>query len=113
MEIVAAHGGGYLSVYNQQGYFEAGWPQKPAGSELRGVSASDLDRDGFPEIIATGAVSSKVNTWVYDHGGNLRPGWPQLSNGSGYAWGVYNDNAAAGDLDGDGVGEVVVPSDVH
>jgi hypothetical protein len=113
LEIVTAHGGGYLSVYNQQGYFEAGWPQKPAGSELRGVSASDLDRDGFPEIIATGAVSSKVNTWVYDHGGNLRPGWPQLSNGSGYAWGVYNDNAAAGDLDGDGVGEVVVPSDVH
>jgi hypothetical protein len=113
LEIVTAHGGGYLSVYNQQGYFEAGWPQKPAGSELRGVSVSDLDRDGFPEIIATGAVSSKVNTWVYDHGGNLRPGWPQLSNESGYAWGVYNDNAAAGDLDGDGVGEIVVPSDVH
>jgi hypothetical protein len=113
LEIVTAHGGGYLSVYNQQGYFEAGWPQRPAGGELRGVSVSDLDRDGFPEIIATGAVSSKVNTWVYDHGGNLRPGWPQLSNDSGYAWGVYNDNAAAGDLDGDGVGEIVVPSDVH
>jgi hypothetical protein len=113
LEIVTAHGGGYLSVYNQQGYFEAGWPQKPAGGELRGVSVSDLDRDGFPEIIATGAVSSKVNTWVFDHAGNLRPGWPQLSDNSGYAWGIYNDNAAAGDLDGDGVGEIVVPSDVH
>lgn len=29
------------------------------------------------------------------------------------AGGVYNDNAAAGDLDGDGRSEIVVPSDVH
>jgi hypothetical protein len=26
---------------------------------------------------------------------------------------VFNDNAAVGDLDGDGIGEIVVPSDVH
>jgi hypothetical protein len=112
-EIVSAHGGGYISVYNQQGYFEAGWPRKPVDNELRGVSVSDLDRDGSLEIIATGAVSSKVNTWVFEPSGSLRPGWPQLSNDSGYAWGVYNDNAAAGDLDGDWLGEIVVPSDVH
>lgn len=112
-EIVTAHGAGYLSVYDQQGYFENGWPKKPADNELRGLSVSDLDRDGSLEIIATGAVSSKVNTWVYEPNGSLRPGWPQLSNDSGYAWGIYNDNAAAGDLDGDGMGELVVPSDVH
>lgn len=113
-EIVTAHGGGYLSVYEQNGYFAAGWPQQPTGGlELRGLSVSDLDGDGTLEIITTGAVYGKVNTWVYEHDGKLRPGWPQLSDESGYAYGVFNANAAVGDLDGDGSGELVVPSDVH
>ena len=112
-EIVTAHGGGWVSVYNSQGYFEPGWPQHPIPNELRGLSVADLDADGDLEIILTGALGSAVNTWVYEHNGTLRPGWPQLNNSSGYAWGVYNDNAAAGDLDGDGTGEIIVPSDVH
>ena len=114
VEIVTAHGGGYLSVYERDGYFAAGWPkQLTGGLELRGLSVSDLDLDGTLEIIATGAVYDKLNTWVYEHDGTLRPGWPQLSNDSGYAYGIFNDNAAVGDLDGDGFGELVVPSDVH
>jgi hypothetical protein len=112
-EIVAAHGGGYLSVYNRQGYFESGWPQRPATSELRGLALSDLDSDGTLEIIASAAIGSRTNTWVFEHNGALRSGWPQLNNDTGYAWGVYNANASAGDLDGDGAGEVVAPSDVH
>ena len=40
--------------------------------------------------------------------------WPQVNDDSGYAWGVYNANAAAGDLRPDIPGlELVVPSDVH
>jgi hypothetical protein len=114
VEIVTAHGGGYVSVYERDGYFAPGWPQQPTGGlELRGLSVSDLDKDGTLEIIVTGAVYGKVNTWVYEHDGGLRPGWPQLGNDSGYAYGVFNDNAAIGDLDGDGFGELVVPSDVH
>ncbi|MCK4898986.1 MAG: VCBS repeat-containing protein, partial [Anaerolineales bacterium] len=112
-EIVSAHSGGYVSVYNQQGYFESGWPQRPTDRELRGLSVYDLDNDGTLEIVVTGAVYNKTNTWVFEHDGALRPGWPQLTNESGYAYGVFNDNAAIGDLDGDGVGEVVIPSDVH
>jgi uncharacterized repeat protein (TIGR01451 family) len=73
----------------------------------------DLDGDGTLEIVVTAAVRSRTNTWVYEHDGTLRAGWPQLSNDSGYAWGVFNDNAALGDIDGDGAGEIVVPSDVH
>jgi hypothetical protein len=114
MEIVTAHGGGYVSVYDLNGYFATGWPQQPTGGlEVRGLSVSDLDNDGTLEIIATGAVYGKVNTWVYEHDGQLRPGWPQLGNDSGYAYGIFNDNAAVGDLDGDGFSELVVPSDVH
>ncbi len=90
VEIVTAHGGGWVSVYTAQGYFEPGWPVQATGGELRGLSVSDLDGDGSMEIIVTGAVPSVVNTWVYEANGTLRSGWPQLSNATGYAWGVYN-----------------------
>lgn len=113
IEIVTAHSGGWVSVYNAQGYFEPGWPKRPTTSELRGLLVSDLEGDGLLEIIVTGALGSKVNTWVYGANGSLRPGWPQLSNASGYAWGVFNANAAAGDINNDGQNEIIVPSDVH
>ena len=112
-EFITAHGGGYVAVYKLNGYFAPGWPQRPTGNELRGLSISDLDNDGTLEIIVTGAVYGKVNTWVYEHDGQLRSGWPQLTNDSGYAYGIFNDNSAVGDIDGDGFGELVIPSDVH
>jgi uncharacterized repeat protein (TIGR01451 family) len=115
-EIVTAHSGGWVSVYNAQGFFEPGepgWPQHPTSNELRGLSVSDLNSDGLQEIITTAAIGSQLNTWVFQVNGSLLPGWPQLSNDSGYAWGVYNANASAGDLDSDGTNEIVVPSDVH
>ena len=60
----------------------------------------DLDSDGTMEIVVTGAIGSSTNTWVLEHEGSLRPGWPRVGGGSGYAWGVYNDNAAIADLRG-------------
>ena len=112
-EIVTAHSGGWVSVYNAQGYFEPGWPKHPTSNELRGLLVSDLDGDNLLEVIVTGAVYGKVNTWVFEPNGSLRPGWPQLSNDSGYAYGVFNANGSAGNLDGDAANEIVVPSDVH
>lgn len=112
-EIITAHSGGYVSVYDNQGYFKSGWPKRPITNELRGLVVNDIDRDGTAEIIVTGATYNAINTWIYEHDGTLRPGWPQLSNDSGYAHGVFNDNASAGDIDGDGVAEIIVPSDVH
>jgi hypothetical protein len=110
-EIVIAQGGGYVSVFDQAG--NPVWSRQPTPNELRGLSVYDLDRDGKLEVIVTGAVYGQVNTWVYSWDGQLRTGWPQLSNDSGYAYGVFNSNAAVADLDGDGQGEMVVPSDVH
>ena len=112
LEIVTAHSGGYVSVYDHQGYFQSGWPQRPASNELRGLSVYDLDNNGSMEIIVTAASYSGTNTWVLSPQGQLRSGWPQL-NGTGSAYGVFNDNAAIGDLDNDGLGELVIPSDVH
>jgi len=110
-EIVTAQGSGYLNVLDHTGNIL--WTRQPASNELRGLSVFDLDDDGTLEIIVTGAVYGKVNTWVYEHDGTLRAGWPQLNDDSGYAYGIFNDNAAIGDIDGDGIGEIVVPSDVH
>jgi hypothetical protein len=111
LEVVTGQGGGYLNVYDHAGNLV--WSRQPASSELRGLSAYDLEGDGTLELIVTAAVGSKTNTWVLSHQGDTLPGWPQLNNDSGYAWGVFNDNAAIGDMDGDGVPEIVVPSDVH
>ena len=111
LEIVTAQGGGHLNVLDHAG--DLVWTRQPVSNELRGLSVYDLDGDGTMEIVVTAAVGSRTNTWVYEHDGRLRTGWPQLSNDSGYAYGVFNDNAALGDLDGDGHGEIVVPSDVH
>src|SRR4029450_6686526 len=51
-EIVTAHGGGVVSVYDRSGYFKPGWPQQPTpGNELRSLAVYDLDADGNLEIL--------------------------------------------------------------
>ena len=111
LEIVTAHSGGCVSVYNHEGYFEPGWPKYPATNELRSLAVADLDGNGDMEIVVGQAKLDRVNTWVFEHTGALRSGWPQLSNDEGSAAGLYNDNICLGDLDGDGKLEIVVPSD--
>jgi hypothetical protein len=110
-EMVIAQGGGYVTVLDHAG--QTVWSRRPTSSELRGLSVYDLDGDGQLEIMVTGAVGSQTNTWVYTSAGDLRPGWPQLDNNSGYAYGVFNSNAAVHDLHKDGQGALIVPSDVH
>ena len=116
LEIVTAHSGGWVSVYNSNGYFLPGWPKQPTlGYELRSLAVDDLDHDGDLEIIV--ASTRPDNQWyVYEHTGALRPGWPQHSpdsSANGYAAGCFNENIAAGDIDGDGRSEIIGPSDVH
>jgi hypothetical protein len=113
-EIVIAQSGGYVTVYTLAGAVK--WQRRPTTYELRGLLVADLDGNGSTlEVVVTGALGSQTNTWVYDSSGTLRPGWPELTgSGKGYAWGVYNANAAAGNLDAtDAKLELVVPSDVH
>ncbi len=116
MEIVTAHSGGWVGVYNHDGYFYPGWPKQPTpGSELRSLAVDDVDRNGDLEVIVASTRSD--NQWfVYEHTGAVRSGWPQHfpdSSGNGYAAGCYNENVAAGDIDGDGRSEIIGPSDVH
>ncbi len=115
-EIVIAQSGPYVSAYRLDGTLK--WQNQPSGAsgEYRGLLVSDLDNNGGPlEVIVTRASGSETNTWVLNSSGNSIGGkWPQMSDETGYAWGVYNVNAAAGDLRPDIPGlELVVPSDVH
>lgn len=131
-DIVAGHGsstgGGMVAVYDHNGYYKPGWPQSlPA--EVYSIEVYDLDGDGTMEIAAGIGIEDGTNVYVYEHDGSLRPGWPQLSAANdgqkspalesnptapslGFAWGVFNDNIAIGDIDADSIPEIIVPSDM-
>jgi len=114
-EIVVAQSGGYVSAYRLNGSLK--WQQRPSGGtgEFRGLLVADLDGDNSPlEVIVTRAYTSSTNTWVLDASGAVKSGWPQVAGSTpGYAWGVYNANAAAGNLTGGAALELIIPSDVH
>ena len=70
----------WVSVYNLNGRFEAGWPKQPSSNELRGLLVADLDGNNSNlEVVVTAAIGSKTSTWVLESNGSTRAGWPQLS----------------------------------
>ncbi len=109
-EIVAASGG-QIIVRDYKG--DTLWTKQIITNELRGAAAADLDGSGKLRLVATAAQSDSINTWVYSYDGTIMPGWPQRSKTKGYSAGVYNDNAAIGNLTGGPTPDIVVPSDVH
>ena len=123
LEIIIAYGNGSISVLNNQGYFESGWPQQPTTSSIRSLALADLDGDGKTEVIVGAGVASAVSVWAYHSNGSLVSGWPQLDpsqqagsnyevkTGNAYSYGVFGDGICTGDIDGDGLPEVIVPTD--
>jgi uncharacterized repeat protein (TIGR01451 family) len=114
LEIITGHGYGYVRVLDHSGNLI--WLRQPTPDhELRSLAVYDLEGDSKLEILVSAAISSNTNQWyVYQSNGNLRTGWPQLASGApGDAAGCYNENIGVADLDGDGRGEIIGPSDVH
>ncbi len=114
-EIITAHGQGLISVLSADGYFMPGWPQTPVDASARSVVVADLDNDGFMEIIVGYGVGGRKSVYVFNHDGKVRSGWPQLQGENGdrsWMYGVFMDSIEAADLDGDGLKEVIIPSDL-
>lgn len=105
-----------LSLLDDAGAPLLAQPLQPfAAAEMRSLAVADLDADGSREILTARASGGSEGTWtVLGASGTVRPGWPRRELGDpGYAWGAYNQNLAAGDLDGDGDLEIAASSDVH
>lgn len=113
-EIIVGRSGDQLSVYNTAGSLL--WSRSPFGNgEIRSLAVADLESDGKLEIIvgrASGGETKQIS--VYEPDGSVRSGWPARRDGEpGYGWGMYNQNIAVGDLDGDGYKEIIGPTDTH
>jgi len=114
LEIIVGRSNDQLTVYDLHGNII--WSRHPFGSgEVRTLATADIDSDGEYEIIvgrASGGSTKQLS--VYEADGSLRLGWPARRDGEpGYGWGMYNQNVAAADMDGDGFAEIIGPTDTH
>jgi hypothetical protein len=114
LEIIVGRSGDQLTVYNTAGGII--WTRNPFGSgEIRSLAVADLENDGKLEILvgrASGGSTKQIS--VYEPDGSVRSGWPARRDGEpGYGWGMYNQNIAAGDVNGDNLKEVIGPTDTH
>jgi len=123
-EIVTAHTNGYICAYDKSGYFLPGFPTRPEDpiqgqektDQIESLSVYDLDNNGDLEIIIGWGYPNQVNTCVLEHDGTVRSGWPQYTHeipDNGNARGIFNANIAVGDMDKDGYGEIISPSDTN
>lgn len=114
LDIVVGRSGDLLTVYTASGAER--WSRSPFGlGELRTLAVADLDQDGSTEIVVGRAGDGSTRqVSVYEPNGNLRPGWPaRRDNDAGYGWGMFNQNVAVADMTGDGIAEIMAPTDTH
>ena len=102
-------GGGFIHVFDSATATELpGWPRTlsiKASPISPGPALADFDGDGKLDIVVAhngGTAEELSRVRVYDHAGNLRPGWPQL---------VGNLNSESSpivaDFSGDGLPDIV------
>lgn len=114
LEVIVGRGGDLLTVYSNTG--ATLWSANPFGKgEIRTLAVDDLEGDGQLEIIVGRAGSGETKQLsVYAPNGSVRAGWPARRDGeAGYGWGMYNQNVAIADMNGDGLKEIFGPTDTH
>jgi hypothetical protein len=103
-----------LCLYDGRGNVMQGWPKRFGDYEVRSIAAADVNGDGKIEILVNKTYVGPV-TRVYRYDGTTLPNWPQVSASCNpppsaeacWDFGGYNQNIGAGDLDGDGVDDVI------
>ena len=114
LESAVGRGADQLTLYSASGTVL--WARNPfGGGEVRSLAAADIDGNGDLEIVVGRASSGGTRqVSVYEHNGTLRSGWPARHVGEpGFGAGMYNENLAVADLDGDGQTEIYAPTDTH
>ena len=112
--IVVGRSGPSVTAYNLDGSVR--WSATPfAGGEVRSLALADLDHDGRLSVVvgdAASVASNQVNVLMPN--GHVRAGWPARRPADpGYGAGMYNENLAVADMDGDGFPEIFAPTDTH
>lgn len=100
-----------VAVYDHTGEFVPGWPVAFGDTEIRSIAAADVDGDGQHEILVTKQADGPA-TNVLELDGSTASGWPQVGEctapaGDCIDYGGFNQNIGAGDLDGDGIMDVI------
>jgi hypothetical protein len=114
LEVIVGRSSDQLTVYDRFG--TPIWTRNPFGlGEVRTLAVADLDSNGQQEIVVGRAGSgATLQLNVFQADGTVRPGWPARRDGElGYGWGMYNENVAVADMNGDGFREVFGPTDTH
>jgi hypothetical protein len=114
LEVMVGRHSDQVTVYDRFG--NVVWTRNPFGNgEVRTLAVADLETDGLLEVVvgrASGGATRQLS--VYEPDGSVRAGWPAPHDGDpGYGWGMYNENVALADLNGDGLKEVFGPTDTH
>ena len=93
----------------------SGRAPRSRGARFRTLAVADLDGDGTREVVAGSAHLQATEQLVaLTAAGAVLPGWPARRSGEpGFGWGLFNENVAIADLDGDGDLELVNPTDTH
>ena len=103
--------GGLLYAFNGDGGIVPGFPQVTPEVLWSSPAVSDIDGDGLQEIVigtghyykAIGRLTTEGHrVYAYNHDGTPVQGWPVVAAGSTFS------SPAIGDIDGDGVREIVI-----
>lgn len=100
-----------VAVYDHEGELLPGWPVKFGEVEVRSIAVADVDGDGLQEILINKQADGPA-TNVFRLDGSRASGWPQVGKceaptGDCIDYGGFNQNIGAGDLNGDGVLDVI------